>query len=92
MLEAKVHNLLKSLCQQRKFHCDWLHSFTMARMVARGLRLKDSTIIQTGVSHSHYCLSYLIPLLLSEDSEILVASTPSARLFSTSKSLYSNNT
>ncbi len=76
MLEAKVHNLLKSLCQQRKFHCDWLHSFTMARMVARGLRLKDSTIIQTGVSHSHYCLSYLIPLLLSEDSEILVASTP----------------
>lgn len=75
MLEAKVHNLLRSLCQQNKFDCDWIHSFTMARMVARGLRLKDSTIIQTGVSHSQYSLSYLIPLLLSPSSEILVAST-----------------
>ncbi|BAQ63326.1 hypothetical protein GM3709_91 [Geminocystis sp. NIES-3709] len=45
----------------------------MARMVARGLRLKRSTIIQTGVNYQQYYPSYLTPALLSSSSVIIVA-------------------
>jgi ATP-dependent DNA helicase DinG len=74
MLEIEVHNKLRSLLRQID-QPEWLHHLTMARLVARGLRLGKSALIQTRVEHQQYYLSYLTPALLSEKSVILV--TPS---------------
>jgi ATP-dependent DNA helicase DinG len=47
---------------------DWNHHLTMARLVARALRMSKSSLIQTGIpTHrvaGKYRLSYLIPALL----------------------------
>ncbi|WP_330203150.1 helicase C-terminal domain-containing protein [Cyanobacterium sp. DS4] len=71
MLEAKVHSQLRDFS---RFHREqeWIHQLTMGRMIARGLRLKSSTIIQTGVNHKYYYLSYLIPALLSPYAVVIV--------------------
>ena len=45
----------------------------MARLIARALRLKRSALMQTGSSVSKYCLSYLMPVLISEFSVIIIA-------------------
>jgi ATP-dependent DNA helicase DinG len=46
----------------------WNHHLTMARLVARGLRLSKSALIQTGIAthrvEGKYRISYLIPALL----------------------------
>lgn len=73
MLEAKVHNQLREFTRFQD-NTDWIHQLTMGRMVARGLRLKSSTIIQTGINHDQYYFSYLIPALLSPDSLLIVVS------------------
>lgn len=74
MLEVEVHSELRNfLCQKPESY--WLHHLTMARMVARGLRLGRSTIIQTGVNYQQYYPSYLTPALLSSSSVIIVAKT-----------------
>lgn len=71
MLEAKVHSQLRDFSRLHSEQ-EWIHQLTMGRMIARGLRLQSSTIIQTGVNHKHYYLSYLIPALLSPDSVVIV--------------------
>lgn len=72
MLEVEVHlELRKFLAKKSQY--PWLHHLTMARMVARALRLKKSTIIQTGVNYQQYYPSYLTPVLLSSVSIIIVA-------------------
>lgn len=72
MLEVEVHSELRNFLRQ-KSQFNWIHHLTMARMVARGLRLGRSTIIQTGANYLQYYPSYLTPALLSANSLIIVA-------------------
>ena len=71
MLEAQVHSQLRDFLRNQQ-DSPWRHHLTMARMVARGLRLKRSTIIQTGVNHEEYFPSYITPALLSDSSVVIV--------------------
>ncbi len=71
MLEAKVHSQLRTFLRNQQDSA-WNHHLTMARMVARGLRLKRSTIIQTGVSHEEYLPSYITPALLCDSPVMIV--------------------
>jgi ATP-dependent DNA helicase DinG len=70
VLEVEVHSCLKSLLKNQQNH--WHHHLTMARLVARALRLNRSALIQTGTSTHQYQLSYLIPALLDPSPVILV--------------------
>ncbi len=74
MLETKVHSELLSFLRNTKSE-NWIHHLTMARLIARGLRLERSAIIQTGVNRNKYYLSYLTPALLTQKSVILVTSS-----------------
>lgn len=74
MLEVEVHSKLLSFLRETN-QASWVHHLSMARLVARGLRLQKSTLIQTGVDRQQYYLSYLTPALLSPNSVILVASS-----------------
>lgn len=71
MLETKVHSELLTFLRQTE-QPKWIHHLTMARLVARGLRLGHSTLIQTCTERQQYYLSYLAPALLTSDSVILV--------------------
>jgi ATP-dependent DNA helicase DinG len=51
---------------------NWPHHLTMARLVARALRLGRSALMQTSSSMSRYCISYLMPALMGDWSVILV--------------------
>jgi ATP-dependent DNA helicase DinG len=77
VLEAEVHSSLLSFLRERE-RFGWQHHLTMGRLVARALRLKRSSLIQTGSTIPHYCLSYLTPVLLGSDPVIIVA--PDAEL------------
>jgi ATP-dependent DNA helicase DinG len=70
VLEVEVHSCLKSLLKSQQNH--WHHHLTMARLVARALRLGRSAIIQTGALSHQYRLSYLIPALVDKSPVILV--------------------
>ena len=71
MLEAQVHSQLRDLLRNQQ-NMKWVHHLTMARMVARGIRLKRSAIIQTGTSHEEYFPSYITPALLSNYPTLIV--------------------
>ena len=77
MIEADVHSSLRDFLRQHG-NRNFPHHLTMARLIARALRLDRSAIMQTGSSVSRYCLSYLTPILLGERAVIIVA--PSATL------------
>ena len=70
--EADVHSTLRDFLRQ---HGDrnFPHHLTMARLIARALRLGRPALMQTGSSASKYCLSYLTPILLGDWSVIIVA-------------------
>lgn len=70
MLEVEVHRQLRVISSNSNYH--WVHHLTMARMVARALRLGRCTMIQTGVNYQTYYLSFLTPALLSSQSIIIV--------------------
>ncbi|KGF72433.1 helicase [Neosynechococcus sphagnicola sy1] len=71
MIEVEVHQQLYAfLREQRQPH--WPHHLTMARLVARALRLERSALMQTG-TQEHYRLSYLMPLLLWPGPAMIVA-------------------
>ncbi len=70
MLEVEVHQCLKSFLKHNQ--SPWHHHLTMARLVARALRLGRSALIQTGASSYQYKLSYLIPALLDQSPVIIV--------------------
>jgi ATP-dependent DNA helicase DinG len=76
VIEVEVHQQLRLfLREQGEPH--WHHHLTMARLVARALRLGRSALIQTGAFSGHhgcYRLSYLVPILLWHGPVILVAS------------------
>lgn len=76
MIEVEVHQQLRALLREQATP-HWAHHLTMARLVARALRLGRSALIQTGTDSglsAPYRLSYLMPLLLWEGPAIVVAS------------------
>lgn len=75
MIEVEVHQQLRAFLREQG-EPYWPHHLTMARLVARALRLGRSALIQTGSpsgGHGRYRLSYLLPLLMWPESVILVA-------------------
>lgn len=76
MIEVEVHNLLRNVLKSQG-EATWPHHLTMARLVARALRLGRNALIQTGVPpsyhHHSYRLSYWIPLLIWHQPAIVVA-------------------
>ena len=75
MIEVDVHQQLHSfLRDQGEIH--WPHHLTIARLVARALRLQRSALIQVSASahyQGRYRLSYLAPLMLWPGPAVLVA-------------------
>ena len=75
MIEVEVHQQLRAFLRQQG-ESDWPHHLTMARLVARALRLGRSALIQTSAFpgyHERYRLSYLVPVLLWDAPVIVVA-------------------
>ena len=71
MIEVEVHSALKDFLREQG-NRGWPHHLTMARLVARTLRLGRSALMQTGSSMNKYCPSYLMPALLGDWSVIIV--------------------
>ncbi|MEA5462141.1 ATP-dependent DNA helicase [Leptothoe sp. PORK10 BA2] len=74
MIEAEVHQLLREFLRQQG-HSQWPHHLTMARLVARALRLGRSALLQTGSTAAYrgrYRLSYLMPALVWPGPIVLV--------------------
>ena len=74
MIEAEVHQLLRKFLRQQG-HTQWPHHLTMARLVARALRLGRSALLQTGSTAAYrgrYRLSYLMPALVWPGPIVLV--------------------
>lgn len=71
MIEVEVHQQLRRLLRQSP-EALWPHQLTMARMVARGLRLGRSTLIQVPSGGQHR-LSYLLPALMWPAATFLCA-------------------
>ncbi|MGK7925304.1 MAG: helicase C-terminal domain-containing protein [Spirulina sp.] len=71
-IEARVHNSLLTFLRGRGKPY-WQHHLTMARLVARSLRLGRSLLLQTGCTPETYCFSYLSSVLLWDNAVILVA-------------------
>ena len=72
MIEVEVHASLRAFLREQG-QPSWPHHLTMARLVARALRLGRSALIQTGSTQGRYRLSYLAAALLWSDPVILVA-------------------
>lgn len=75
MIEAEVHYSLHNFLRSQG-EASWHHHLTMARLVARGLRLKRSALIQVGAGSGYqgrYRLSYLAPALMWQGAVIVVA-------------------
>ncbi len=106
-IEVTSHRLLRNLLRHQPEIADWHHYLTMTRLVARGLRLSKSALIQTGVATHRrvgkYRLSYLIPALLWDDavtiaiptacqSELLTTELPRLQQWlGTTKQVYANS-
>jgi ATP-dependent DNA helicase DinG len=76
VIEVEVHQQLRAFLKEQG-EPYWAHHLTMARLVARALRLGRSALIQTGAPsgyHGRYRLSYLVPILMWQEPVILVAS------------------
>ncbi|WP_110988041.1 helicase C-terminal domain-containing protein [Acaryochloris thomasi] len=78
MLEVDVHQQLHAFLRDQG-EVRWPHHLSVARLVARALRLQRSALIQVSAAaryRGHYRCSYLVPLLLWPDPVVLV--TPAA--------------
>ncbi|WP_404785018.1 ATP-dependent DNA helicase [Altericista sp. CCNU0014] len=76
MIEVEVHQQLRALLRAQGGNA-WPHHLTVARLVARALRLQRSTLMQIGSTAAYqgqHRLSYLASLLLWPEPLILVAS------------------
>nr|WP_250566248.1 ATP-dependent DNA helicase [Adonisia turfae] len=74
VIEAEVHQLLREFLRQQG-HIQWPHHLTMARLVARALRLGRSALLQIGSTAAYrgrYRLSYLMPALVWPGPIVLV--------------------
>ncbi len=72
MIEAQVHQQLRAYLRDQQPRISWPHHLTMARLVARALRLGRSALIQTGVQ-DRYPISYLLPMLMWPGAVLLLA-------------------
>ena len=74
MFEVEVHQQLRSFLREFPDQA-WPHHLTMARLVARALRLGRSSLIHLGTAggHTAHRLSYLMALLLWPRGAVLVA-------------------
>lgn len=75
MIEVEVHQQLRAFLRDQG-EPYWPHHLTIARLVARALRLRRSALIQVGSPsgcYGHYRLSYLAPTLIWPEPVILVA-------------------
>ena len=74
MIEVEVHQQLRAFLREQG-ESQWPHHLTLARLVARALRLGRSALIQAVPTRSYrsYRLGYLTPLLLWPEPAILVA-------------------
>ena len=72
MIEVEVHSSLRAFLREQG-QSSWPHHLTMARLVARALRLGRPALIQTGSTDIQYRLSYLVPALIWSGPVILVA-------------------
>jgi ATP-dependent DNA helicase DinG len=96
LLEVQVHHILRQMMRDRistdpgfinaahlpaaQSTNSWPHQLTMARLVARALRLQQSAIIQTGLppagtAQANYTSSYLVPALLWPGSMAIIATS-----------------
>ncbi|HHP7243103.1 MAG TPA: helicase C-terminal domain-containing protein [Elainellaceae cyanobacterium] len=78
MIEVEVHQQLREFLRQQG-EPYWPHHLTMARLVARALRLERSALIQAGAPsgyHGRYRLSYLMAALIWSGPVIIVAPEP----------------
>ena len=67
MIETEVHQRLRAYLREQGQHTQWPHHLTMARLVARALRVGRSALIQIDALAAYqgsHRLSYLIPALL----------------------------
>ncbi len=74
MIEVEVHQQLRAFLREQG-EPYWPHHLTIARLVARALRLRRSALIQVGSPsgcYGHYRLSYLAPVLIWPEPAILV--------------------
>ncbi len=71
MIEAEVHSSLRAFLRA-KGKSSWPHNLTMARLVARAMRVGRSALIQTGTRLERYCLSYLAPCAIGSEPVIIV--------------------
>jgi ATP-dependent DNA helicase DinG len=74
VIEVEVHQQLRAFLREQG-ESYWSHHLTMARLVARALRIGRSALIQTGAPsdfQGRYRLSYLVPLLMWHEPVILV--------------------
>jgi len=75
VIEVEVHYSLHNFLRSQG-EASWPHHLTMARLVARALRLERSALIQVGAGcgyQGRYRLSYLAPALMWSEPVILVA-------------------
>jgi ATP-dependent DNA helicase DinG len=75
VIEVEVHQQLRAFLRQQG-EPYWPHHLTMARLVARALRLDRSALIQTGAPsgfHGRYRLSYLMAALIWSGPVVVVA-------------------
>ncbi|MEL7350131.1 MAG: helicase C-terminal domain-containing protein [Cyanobacteria bacterium P01_A01_bin.116] len=73
MIETEVHQRLRAYLREQG-HTQWPHHLTMARLVARALRVGKSALMQTdslAAYQGSHRLSYLIPALLWPEPAIL---------------------
>ncbi len=74
MIEVQVHQQLRAFLREQGEPC-WPHHLTMARLVARALRMGRSSLIQAGAPsgyHGRYRVSYLLPALMWDGPLVLV--------------------
>jgi ATP-dependent DNA helicase DinG len=78
-IEVTTHTILRDLLRHQPEIADWNHYLTMARLVARALRMSKSALIQTGIathrSQGKYRLSYAIAALLWDKAVTIVIPT-----------------
>lgn len=74
VIEVQVHRVLVAIARQQaeSAGANWQHHLTLARLVARGLRLGRSALIQTRTGVEDYALSYLTPALLGQEPVLIV--------------------
>lgn len=78
MIEAEVHQRLRAFLREQG-ETQWPHHLTMARLVARALRLGRSALLQTGSTSAYqgtHRLSYLMPALIWPEPAVLVIPKP----------------